>query len=209
VVCRQRCNSGWMSVLETRVKPILTPLMLGQPLVMNSDNQRILSRWFALKVLVAEFSEPDTVCTPQSERETFMLTDVPPANWQIWIAHKRGTDWRVKYTRTAMTLGVAQDGGALIPPDGNYAKNANAVTMGIGELLLHAIALPPGITVQFDNKLARPLRRIWPLSGDILWPPGQILTDRDCDHVASALDRFSATLPWQPIPDSASATGNL
>jgi hypothetical protein len=32
VVCPRNCNGGWMSVLETRVKPVLVPLMLGQPL---------------------------------------------------------------------------------------------------------------------------------------------------------------------------------
>ncbi len=73
VVCRIRCNSGWMSALETRAKPILIPLMLGQPLVMSSDDQRILARWFALKVMVAEFSEREIIATPQSERDHLRL----------------------------------------------------------------------------------------------------------------------------------------
>ena len=80
--------------------------------------------------------------------------------------------------------------------------------MGIGELLLHAIAIPPGIGIQINSNLAGPLRRIWPVSNGILWPPGQILNDLNCDFVASALDRFSATLRWQAAPDSASATEN-
>ena len=200
VVCGVRCNSGWMSALENKVKPILIPLMLGQPLVLSIEDQRILSRWFALKAMVAEFSEPGIIATPQSERNHLMLNDGPPSNWQIWIGHKRGSDWRVKYTRSAMTLGISIEGGPLVPPDGIYAKNSMAVTMGIGELLLYAVATPPGIGVQLDDILAEPLRRIWPANGGILWPPGKILTDQDCDHVASALDRFSTTLPWQPAP---------
>ncbi len=205
VVCRTRCNSGWMSILETRAKPILIPLMLGEPLVLAPENQRTLARWFTLKVMVAEFSEPEALATQQSERDHLMFKDEPPSNWQIWIGHKRGPDWRVKYTRSAMTLGIAMDDGPLIPPDGDYAKNAKAVTMGIGELLLYAVATPPGIGVRFDGNLTEPLRRIWPTSGGIVWPPGKILTDRDCNVVASSLDRFSETLPWQPAPESASA----
>ena len=122
VVCRIRCNGGWMSALETRAKPILIPLMLGQPLVMSSDDQRILARWFALKVMVAEFSEREIIATPQSERDHLRLNDGPPPNWQIWIGHKRGSDWRVKYTRTAMTLGILWMAGHLSPQTGTTPR---------------------------------------------------------------------------------------
>lgn len=197
VVCERHCNNGWMSTLETRVKPILTPLMLGQPVVLSTADQRTLAKWFAMKVMVAEFSDPRDVSSPQSERDYLMSNEGPPPNWQIWIAHRRGPDWRVKYTRTALTLGVSVDGGLIEAPDNSLAKNSKAVTMGIGELLLHAIATPAGIGVQFDQNLTRQLSQIWPNSNGFLWPPGHILNDAGCDVVASALDRFSLTLPWR------------
>src|SRR5580704_5439600 len=35
------CNHGWLSQLEGAAKPVLTPLILGQPRELSADDQRL------------------------------------------------------------------------------------------------------------------------------------------------------------------------
>ncbi len=200
VVCKSRCNNGWMSTLEESVKPILVPLMLGQSNILDPKQQQILAAWYTLKVMVAEFSAPDDVASSQAERDLLMSMQQPPPGWQVWIARQQSPNWRTKYNRYSATLALRYADGEPITTFGKLSKNAKAVTMGIGELLLYAIATPSGLGVQMDENLARPLRRVWPPSGAVIWPPSMILTDQGCDAIARSLERFAATLPWTEGP---------
>ncbi len=66
VVCRP-CNNEWMSGLETATKPILRPLMLGEPQHLDRRSQTILATWASLKNMVAEFSSPETRATGSAD----------------------------------------------------------------------------------------------------------------------------------------------
>jgi hypothetical protein len=77
-VCH-KCNTGWMSRLERKSKPILTPLLHGQPYALSLDDQKIVAAW-CLKtaaMLDRSLGEPDTVYVPHLRR--LMLDGVPPS----------------------------------------------------------------------------------------------------------------------------------
>lgn len=46
------CNNGWMSQLEQKAIPILTPLIEGNRLVLSPDDQAIMKSWLCLRAMV-------------------------------------------------------------------------------------------------------------------------------------------------------------
>jgi hypothetical protein len=42
-VCKTECNNGWMSRLDEAAKPLLTPLILGQPAVLSEKSLRTVA----------------------------------------------------------------------------------------------------------------------------------------------------------------------
>lgn len=90
VVCETKCNTGWMSKLEERAKPILIPLLLGEPTVLTKDRQTVLAAWSAMKLMVCEHHEVTNVTSTQEHRTYLMETQRAPDFWGIWIGHHGG-----------------------------------------------------------------------------------------------------------------------
>lgn len=80
------CNTGWMSQLQQRTKPILLPLLLGQRVIVSRKQQSVLAAWVTMYAMVCEFAFPETVAIPQSERDVFMKGHCALRPWRIWAA---------------------------------------------------------------------------------------------------------------------------
>ena len=78
-VCRT-CNNGWLSRLESRCKPHVLPLLLGQAGPKHQHEWRIVATWCYLKLISLELSRPDEhVRTHQpSAYATFKSAEAPP-----------------------------------------------------------------------------------------------------------------------------------
>jgi hypothetical protein len=73
------CNTGWMSTLETAVKPILTPLIATQPHTLSLNSMDILAKWISLKIMVGEHNHPKDAVTPLEDRLKFKSSlEIPP-----------------------------------------------------------------------------------------------------------------------------------
>ncbi len=116
VVCRKHCNNGWMSRLESAVKPILTPMLLDESIVLSPDDQRTLAAWITMKLMVAEFTRPTDVVTRLDQRTSLMRSLIPPSGWTIWIGRRQARKWRSGYWRHAATIGLAEQGQVPLPP---------------------------------------------------------------------------------------------
>jgi hypothetical protein len=129
VVCKNHCNSGWMSRLETRAKYVLVPLLTGSSRVLSYYDQEILATWIAMKSMICEFSVPKDVATPSIERTLLMGRRLPPETMAIWIGHYKGTGWGNVYIRHAASVGFAPVGTfPAIPPKELLVKNVQAQT---------------------------------------------------------------------------------
>jgi hypothetical protein len=201
VVCKT-CNNGWMSRLDKAVKPILSPLILCDPVTLDERSQTLLSTWIAMKGMVAEQSRPEDAASVQDERALLMAEQRPPRNWQIWIARQTGRLWRVGYQRRASTLGYLDGEGIAQSPDGSLAKNTYSMTLGIGQLLINVVSTRvPELKFSFqDTTVGRAMHRIQPYERDIEWPPAQLLNGAQADQVAGAFDRYTNTLKWRAGP---------
>lgn len=198
-VCRVHCNGGWMSAMEERVKPILTPLMLGGAAVLSHERQRDLAAWMAMKCMVLEFDAPETVVTPLAEREWLMHHQEAPSNWRIWIASQLGMKWRTGSLRTAHTLGGARRGETPATPDGTFAKNTQSITLGFGRLAIKAISTRvPELDLIPDGVYPRIWFQIWPVAPGFLWPAGPPISDVGFRDAALSLRRIVSAMPWRP-----------
>ena len=96
VVC-EKCNSGWMSVLEEQAKPLVLSLIKGNFRAFSKDDQIVLSRWLAMKITTTEFSNPKDVCSSQEDRNEIMSGKFSISGWKMWIIQSKGEGWNAKY----------------------------------------------------------------------------------------------------------------
>jgi hypothetical protein len=79
-------------------------------------------------------------------------------------------------------------------------KNTQSVTIGIGALIAHLVVTPIGIDFDVMNDMRRYLLPIWPVAGDLVWPPSAVLTDTDAERVATVLQRTLAPVTKRWVP---------
>ncbi len=194
VVCNS-CNSGWMGTLETEAQPFLIPLISGTSTFLVASARQKITEWIVMKLLVAEHvaysGHPADPIFDQAIRSEFMRSRKIPDGFRIWIAMQRGEKWVTSFHRHATGLGITP----TLPPPPNTAtraRNLQAVTWGIGRLLIHLNATTdPAIFNHFVLGRLGPLHRLWPLDNSIImWPPPLFVTDTYIDDLTSALERY-------------------
>ena len=76
-VCRE-CNAGWMSALETAVRPILEPMIAGtrHAILLGPDECLALACWAFKTVVLADLTFPDPRL-PDRLRHDFFASRVP------------------------------------------------------------------------------------------------------------------------------------
>jgi hypothetical protein len=87
------CNNGWMSDLETGVKPFMTDMTFrGEKTILDEDRQTKLVRWVVKTAMVDEYTAPDgeQKYFTEAERRAFKEQFAIPANLWIWLARYDG-----------------------------------------------------------------------------------------------------------------------
>ncbi len=86
IVCEE-CNSGWMSEIQNRAKPHLTPLFRGEVCQVDRIAQSAIAAWIAMASTTGEYSTkfPGRIAVQQGDRDWLMKTQTAPKNWRIWI----------------------------------------------------------------------------------------------------------------------------
>ena len=168
-VCN-KCNSGWMSKLEIEAKSILSSMILGERIILNTQAQVTISAWSVMISIIAEFTDQSTAAIPGLDRQKFFNTQLPPEGWKIWIGRYKGIQWKQRFRHHGMLVVPKTQ----IMTD-KTACNTQFSTFVMGELLIHAIssALSEELNfadLDFTGKLNQ-MRCIWPLKqGNIEWP---------------------------------------
>jgi len=186
VVCGP-CNNGWMSRLETATKPILTPMAIGEDTRLTEADQRTLSAWVALKLMVAEHNIIPEVVTPQEDLTALMLDGAPPNSLHIWLFRCGEGVWQSRYQRHAAHLTTLP-----LQRQDVLRKNTQSITFGFAQVLFYCFyTRGPGVAIEtgFNERLAR---KLWPIGGEIEWPPERI-DATGAENVASTFVRFMAS----------------
>ena len=202
IVCRDHCNSGWISQLEEKTKPFLLPLLNGTHAVLERYRQEMIATWIAMKLMTCEFSDPEDVMFSDVDRSIFMGSRKPPQCMKMWIGLYEYDGWNNTYTRQAATLGWAPIGTVpKQPPGGSFAKNTQEQTFVIGRLFVHSTATTvPLINTDVPPILRGVLRQIWPYQSNFLWPVGPSLTDQQVSFIVGSFERFTSAFRFAPGP---------
>lgn len=84
-VCKP-CNSGWMSDLETAVRPLIEPMIQGYNAALTPDEQTTVATWASMKAAVFEYVWADEPVLTAADRQVIMTQNRPPASAQIRLA---------------------------------------------------------------------------------------------------------------------------
>src|SRR5262249_31743262 len=160
----------------------LLPLMMGASHSLTVASAENVSRWIALKILVSEHmtlpGQPADPVYEQAVKRQFMIHGEMPPWLRIWIAKCTGDKWQTSFLRHCSMVTADQTKAVS-----GYRKNAQFITFGIGNLLVHAVGVTDADVFprfELDAEPAGTLWQIWPLpNGNILWPPGFELSDPD------------------------------
>jgi hypothetical protein len=197
VVC-QTCNNEWMSELEDQVKPILTPLILGQEIVLNPVMQRTLAEWISLKMMIAEHNVPADVIVRQVDRDQFLRDRTIPPYFRIWVISNRSEKWRSRYIRHNATFTLPSK--PLMSP----RKNTQTIAWGVGRLFIFVMmSSAEGLDLCDWINVHPVVPRLFPYIGSTLPLPFLVtLDDQMGDRIASSLDML-IQLPnvlWKNLP---------
>jgi hypothetical protein len=185
VVC-ERCNTGWMSQLQSQGKPYLLPLIRGEVTALNPAAQTTVAAWIAMFVMVAEHFNPHTVVSTKTERKTFRHKRTPSSNWKIWIGDYEQGNWPGLLARFVVPIRAPHH--VPKPMDNGLPRpNTQTASFLVGRLYVHARS---STTDVFENwRLVRSdmLAQIWPVRRNVVgWPTTITLTDRDADGIANS-----------------------
>jgi hypothetical protein len=189
-VC-QSCNGGWMSRLETAVKPLLRRLSAtSYPLgvtTLSVDEAAIVALWSTKTSWVRELLDPGLRTPSPDMRRYAMDYQLPPSFTRVWVARYTGES---NFGATLAHLRVGhQDEGW----DSEAHRNVLMVLLTFGGLAIltrtdsdwgvPGIALPDSIW-----------KPIWPASAVLTWPPPRAASNYDLQSAISRYDwvRFPA-----------------
>ena len=193
------CNSGWMSRLEERTKPVLEALIHGRQTVMEPERLRDLAAWIALKTavneraqLTATIGENESVAVPPEECRHLMERGEPSERWRIFIYDYRGVNWSRRYFTYHVPLFATErivDGvpsRTLVAPP--MKPNTLTTTMGLGCFIFHSLGAFGAMDPTEPASNHAEIHRIWPLQGKALkWPNHDPIGDDVADRLAVQL----------------------
>jgi hypothetical protein len=185
------CNSGWMSQLEEAAKPLLTPLILGEPVTTTADERRLLATWALLRVIMAEYTDPRQVAVPEAHRRWIFKERRPPRHGvYLWVAGYSGDDSAGLYRHAPIATHKDKWGRGFRPE----RVNAYGVTFGIYKVIFQVFGATTaprgGGDLQQGGDLAASTSRIWPPTrGAAMLPVGKPLSPSQLDSFANVFAR--------------------
>ncbi len=181
-----RCNNGWMSRLEERVRPILEPLILGEPRTLSRSDQETLAFW-ATKTLLGfqSIDHPTTKWARPEDYAALHEAQAPLPYSQVW-------------------LGATDDGGGgwqrahEIRLRGNTSDRIDGfgATLSIGHAVFYLlIGYGRRVGTRLRYQAAFALKEIWPSAREELkWPPAVRLPKLPATGVTELVVRNSITV---------------
>jgi hypothetical protein len=177
----QTCNSGWMSQLEDRAKPVLTPLLEGSQQRLEAHDLELISYW-ALKtaLMLDRCSEAGHQNISAAEyAAVYKRKGVLPST-HVWLGKCQVAKGSWFQART-----VKMD------PDGRPAPGYGT-TLWIGHLVIQIISIdvPSTLKIVLKPDLLGALAPIWPRGFKLDWPT---TTSLSLEEVVQLGDRIAVS----------------
>jgi hypothetical protein len=189
VVCRE-CNNGWMSRLQSDVKPILVPLLKGERISLHKKAQATLAVWIAMFAVVAEHQSktPRKVAITAAHRRYLMDNRTVPSDWKIWIGYYESKSWPRVYVHN--TLPVSSESTIVHhTEDGFPLPNTQTTTFVIGTLYVHVLSTALRGAINRQRIKLPGVVQLWPFKASPIGWPRSSLADDEAEGVAMAYMR--------------------
>jgi len=189
-VCRE-CNNGWMSDLESAVRPTMGGLVNDIAMGLDEEQQRLLARWAVKTAMVIEGVKQakNSFYSPE-QRSTFRQTLFPPLQTAVWVG---------RCAQSNNLHGEARKLHVSNPTATNPLDDGCATTFVTGRLVMQVLSIRRKPDAMHGNLRLRmrsgpwesKLVQIWPLEKRrVDWPPPQSFTDLD-DGLRDLRRRFA------------------
>ncbi len=186
-VCEE-CNHGWMSDLETSVRPYMGPMLHGVSLSLRKDQQTAISFWIIKTAMVLQATaSSEHHFYNRIECEALRSSSAIPVRSLIWLGRFSGN-------------GLLADGIELRFNIDNVPKAANGcvTTIILGQFVAQVLTVHYGpeqhnknVRIHCgDGPWDRALINIWPTSASVEWPATLSFTESSFMPYTSLLGRW-------------------
>lgn len=186
VVCGPECNHGWMERLEKRVRPFLEPLIRGHRSTLYPEGAETIAYWALKTAVMIDFAqEAEHRCVPESVYpELYAAKGLLPQTF-VWLG---ACDFGAGALARPRTLHLATAGDPY--------RAGFGMTLGVGHLVIEIIRVPTEDekTLEIRGKLAPAIRRLWPYTNVVVWPPATVLSRSEVSQLGTLIERSPTAL---------------
>ena len=174
VVCK-RCNEGWMSRLESRVKNVLGPMLVqGWITTLSPRTQAAIAFWAAKTALVLDHLQPRARVVPDTEYPALYAAKSALPSHLVWLGYRsRQVDSAgellgssLKQPITHITLAEGSDRAAFRERLKRWGPRVVACTASpsVGRVVFQVFGhtLPTKVEISARTEQAGVVERIWP-----------------------------------------------
>lgn len=116
----EKCNNGWMSVIEDQIKGLLLPIIKGETVDLNADYKLALTRYFLLKAMIADLSRPEDVVFNIEDRVAFYKTRTLPTGLSVTIFHYPAPINQIAQYNKEVRRGIDRETESIVTIGGNF-----------------------------------------------------------------------------------------
>lgn len=188
VVCHT-CNTGWMSLLETVIKPSLEPMISGRSAHLGPSELKALTEWIVLKMMVFDRYDDGTTMFSRDETLAFSRDRSFPDGIVVWVFRTADRHFESHIGRSFAGISAISKG----LPSAPVPANVQATIFGLGRLLIYFVhSRHPELKLGAYKKSFG--KRLWPpASNRMVWPPLNAVSAADTVVIADTLRRFVTT----------------
>jgi hypothetical protein len=180
----ESCNTGWMSGLENRVAPILTPMIRdGAETTLGFDQRFAIARWSEKTAIILnerhKRNAPRAVVPAEDARALFQR-QAPSPRVSVALAAYTGPHYGVFHATHLVNLKPLGKG--------LESRHGYRCMVVIGHLILQIAGHsgPEDIAIQTRRESDHVFTKIWPASAielPIAWPPELVVNPHGLDAV--------------------------
>jgi hypothetical protein len=191
VVCA-KCNSGWMSVLESRAIPLLTPMIRADRRVtLTPEDQHIVATWVTKTHMMYRYRlSPQRPASASNHQFLYTNQEPPPRTLTLlaaWVGRDDSfIDVRVHLSRLSRVRETKAN------PVERFLTER--FTIRIGHLVVQSLEVTPNasnadsVAFRDDSETRELFLNIWPNGPTaISWPPPRVLDDAGFERLTFRL----------------------
>jgi hypothetical protein len=186
-VCR-RCNNRWMSDLESKAKQVLAPMIHGNELLLDPNDQLTIAKWAMKSTIVYEIHDDreEYFFNRDDCHRLFASGSMPLNDTAIYLAYfDDPTPGQVRLTETRRKGLPAADERGQFPEIEIYCTTFAIKHFAMQVITLHrAKTFTEPLTFNIPPEWQDASLCIWPVAADVTWPPRLVLNDGDFNHFA-------------------------